>query len=61
MYLHFTVLGCQIEYIQAAKRLEQIIDAQPGTPEAAERKILIQLFIKFEKDILKTGYPLSFN
>jgi len=47
------VLGCRIEYEQAAKRLEQIIDALPGTPEAKERKALIRLFIKHEKEIKK--------
>jgi len=59
--MHFLVLGCLIEYKQAAKRLEQIMDAQPGTPEAKERELLIRLFVQFEKDILKACCTESRN
>ena len=54
--MNYTVLGCLIEYDQAAKRLEEIMDAPPGTPEAKERKFLIQLFINYEKDLKKIRY-----
>lgn len=47
------MLGCLVEYDQAAKRLEEVMDAPAGTPEADERTVLIQLFIKYEKDINK--------
>lgn len=49
--MYFRILGSQIEYQQAAKRLEQLMDAQPNTPEALELKELIQAFIRFEKEM----------
>jgi hypothetical protein len=51
--MSFKTLGSRIEYLQAAKRLEEIANAPPGTPQARERKELIRLFREFEKDILK--------
>ncbi|MDQ4140091.1 MAG: hypothetical protein M3142_06165 [Bacteroidota bacterium] len=45
------MLGCRIEYLQAAKRLEEIAHAPAGTAEAQERKELISLFLEFEKSI----------
>ena len=52
--MKFRILGSQIEYLQAAKRLEELVNALPGTPEAQERKELILQFREFEKDINKT-------
>jgi len=59
--MDFKVLGSYIEYAQAAKRLDEVMDAPHGTPEAEERKILIQLFIQFERDIQKKSfYPKEY-
>jgi hypothetical protein len=44
-------LGSLIEYIQAAKRLEEIANAEPDTPEAREYKELIFYFRNFELEI----------
>jgi hypothetical protein len=49
--MSYTILGSYIEYLQAAKRLEEIANALPGTPQAEERKALIRLFREFEKDM----------
>jgi hypothetical protein len=49
--MRFRILGSQIEYLQAAKRLEEIVNALPGTPQAQELKELIGLFLEFEKDL----------
>jgi len=59
--MNYKFLGCRIEYWQAAKRLEELADALPGTPEAQERKELIRLFREFEQDIQgkKKNYRLS--
>lgn len=51
--MNHLVLGCEIEYKQAAKRLEELFHAQPGTPQSLERKELIRLFVQFEKHIRK--------
>jgi hypothetical protein len=60
--MDFRVLGSQIEYLQAAKRLEEIANALPGTPQARERKELICLFLAFEKDINnKKSKPVNEN
>ncbi|GEO07345.1 hypothetical protein AAE02nite_50090 [Adhaeribacter aerolatus] len=53
--MHFRVLGSSIEYQQAAKRLEQLANAQPNTPEALELKELMAAFIRYEKEIKQTG------
>jgi hypothetical protein len=53
--MNFRILGNRIEYIQAAKRLEELANASPGTPEAAERKELIDCFRNFEKEVYKAG------
>ena len=49
--MNFRILGSTIEYYQAAKRLEQLANANPNTPEAIELKELIQAFIRYEKEI----------
>ena len=49
--MDFRLLGSSIEYAQAAKRLEELADAAPGTPQAQERQELIRLFWEFEKEI----------
>ncbi|MGV3585368.1 MAG: hypothetical protein ACO1OF_00055 [Adhaeribacter sp.] len=49
--MYFTILGSQIEYQQAAKRLEQLANVQPNTPEALELKELMEAFIRFEKEM----------
>ncbi|KAA5541183.1 hypothetical protein [Adhaeribacter rhizoryzae] len=49
--MYFRILGSQIEYQQAAKRLEQLANAQPHTPEALELKELMEAFIRFEKEM----------
>ena len=41
------MLGSHIEYLQASKRLEELSHARPGTPQAQERKELIDLFREF--------------
>ena len=51
--MSFKTLGSRIEYLQAAKRLEEIANAPAGTPQARERKELICLFREFERDLLK--------
>ena len=51
--MNYIILGSEIEYLQTAKRLEQIIHAAPATPEAQERKELIMAIVKFEKEINK--------
>lgn len=45
------MLGCEIEYLQAAKRLEELSPAKPGTGQAQERKELVNFFREFEKEI----------
>jgi hypothetical protein len=45
------MLGCRMEYVQTAKRLEEITNAPAGTPQEQERKELIRFFREFEKDI----------
>ena len=52
--MNFRTLGSRIEYIQAAKRLEEIANASPGTLQAQELKELILLFREFEKEIRRT-------
>lgn len=37
------------EYEEAVKRLEELIDAKPGTPEAKELKVLTKAIVAFEK------------
>jgi hypothetical protein len=49
--MSFRMLGSRIEYLQASKRLEELAHARPGTPQAQERKELIDLFREFEKEI----------
>jgi len=49
--MYFRILGSSIEYDQAAKRLEELADAAPGTLQARERQELIYLFQEFEKEI----------
>ena len=49
--MSFRMLGSRIEYLQASKRLEELTHARPGTPQAQERKELIDLFREFEKEI----------
>lgn len=51
--MNFRVLGSTIEYQQAAKRLEQLANAKPNTPEALELKELMQAFIRYEKEVLQ--------
>jgi len=51
MFMYFRILGSSIEYDQAAKRLEELADAAPGTLQARERQELIYLFQEFEKEI----------
>jgi hypothetical protein len=51
--MSFKALGSRIEYLQAAKRLEEIANAPAGTAQARERKELIGLFREFERDLLK--------
>jgi hypothetical protein len=53
--VYFRILGSSIEYSQAAKRLEEIADAKPGTPEAQELKELIKSFRHFERELQKLG------
>ena len=53
--MHFRILGSNIEYQQAAKRLEQLANARPNTPEALELKELMAAFIRYEKEIRRTG------
>jgi len=53
--MSFKMLGSSIEYLQAAKRLEELAHAPPGTPQAQERKELIKLFREFEKDMVNTA------
>jgi hypothetical protein len=57
--MSFRVLGCRIEYLQAAKRLEEIAHALPGTPQEQERKELILLFREYEIEIqqLRANQP----
>jgi hypothetical protein len=58
--MHFRKLGSRIEYLQAAKRLEEIAQAPAGTLAAQERKELILLFREYEKEIQKLSanpYP----
>ena len=57
--MDFRMLGSRIEYLQAAKRLEEIAHAEPGTPQAQERKALIRLFREYEKEIqeLEVDHP----
>ena len=47
------MLGSRIEYQQAAKRLEEVAQAPPGTPEAREREELMALFREYDKKIKK--------
>ncbi len=49
--MYFRILGNQVEYQQACKRLEQIADAKINTLEWLEYKALLQAFIKYEKEI----------
>ncbi|WP_026461241.1 hypothetical protein [Adhaeribacter aquaticus] len=51
--MNYLALGSEVEYQHAAKRLEEIFAAAPNTLEAQERKELIQLIVKFEREILK--------
>ena len=53
--MNFRILGNRIEYIQAAKRLEELAHASPGTQEAAERRELIHFFRNFEEEVYKAG------
>lgn len=49
--MHYSALSCRIEYLQAAKRLEELAWARPGTPKAEERKELRRFFRDFKADI----------
>lgn len=49
--MNYLMLGCEIEYEQAAKRLEELSHAQPGSCQAQERKELLRLFVQFERDM----------
>ena len=51
--MNYLVLGCKIEYEQAAKRLEKVAHAKPGTLEEQQRKKLLAMFVQFERDIKK--------
>jgi hypothetical protein len=57
--MHFRTLGSEVEYNQAAKRLEQIANAAPNTPEALELKELMEAFIRYEKDILRINKSIN--
>ena len=59
--MHFRTLGSRIEYLQAAKRLEEIANASPGTLQAQELKELILLFREFEKEISRTKGKLVYH